>query len=180
MSIPLKLLESDTTLVHVHFQKTLKARRRDIKFLKYVNGILCVLIITAAVYLLLNVFLGGPRLDRLPEYAAVDKKTDRELSSDANAKWNELQRSMERRNIFEPLDLVSPSQKVAFEQEILQRIRIVGVMLDEAPKAIIEIIASGETAFVSKGDAVAGAVVTDILENKVILTYNDTKLELLR
>ncbi|HLF17938.1 MAG TPA: hypothetical protein VI749_03475 [Candidatus Omnitrophota bacterium] len=64
--------------------------------------------------------------------------------------------------------------------EIKNQIRIIGIVLDTQPQVIIERIKSGETEFVSKGQQIEGAVVSEILEDKVILTYQNIQLELAR
>ena len=182
ISIPLKLLEtSDTTLRHAQIQQSLKNNGHHLTILRQINKGLYILIILAAVYfLLVAAFWGRRGLTINEEHLGLPPERTAGAALDAGAKWNELEHAMERRSIFEPLAILAQAEKNAFEQEILQRIRIVGVMLDESPKAIIEVIASGETVFVSKGDTVTGAIVKDIFENKVVLTYNGLELELLR
>ena len=62
--------------------------------------------------------------------------------------------------------------------DLSKTLRLVGIVLDAQPKAIIERIAQKETVFLSKGETVEGAVLEDILEDKVILSYQDEKVEL--
>jgi len=180
IAVPLQQLEtSDTTLRQAHLRQSVANNGALLHTLKKFNQALVVLIAIAGFYFLLEASFLGRRGLKLPEEKPVVTTEEASLPVIAYAQWTELSQLMERRSIFEPF--ASAAQKNVLQEQILQQIRIVGVMLDGAnPQAIIEVISSGSTVFVSKGDEVAGAVVQEIFENKVVLTYNGLELELLR
>lgn len=62
--------------------------------------------------------------------------------------------------------------------EALKQFKLVGVVLDKDPKAIIEDSQSKETLFVSKGQSVGSGIVEDISEGKVHIKYNGQIVEL--
>ena len=62
--------------------------------------------------------------------------------------------------------------------DLSQQIKVIGILLDEDPKAIVEETATQTTFFMSKGDHIGNAVVDSIQEDKVTFTYNNKKVEL--
>ena len=60
----------------------------------------------------------------------------------------------------------------------IKRLKLVGVVLDQEPQAIVENRRTRQTLFLRRGDRVEGAVVKEILEGKVILTYAGQSVEL--
>ena len=92
-----------------------------------------------------------------------------------------FQEKIGQRNLFyNPWE--KPSQVNPMDQQVnsnfTSQLKLVGIVLDADPKAIIEDLASQQTFFLSKGDNVNNAVVQDILEDKVILIYNNQVVEL--
>lgn len=185
ISGPLKLLgKSDTTLQQFQLQQFIKKNGRYLKFFKRINQVLIALIISAAMYLLMVIIMGNRKeIQRLASRDVAPSLEGMELATLPSINnWDQLQQSIARRNIFEPVapivEAVIPADNLP--QEILQQVKIIGVMLDEAPIAIIMMVNSGQTVFVSKGDTIVGTVVKDILESKVILSYNGLELDLFR
>ena len=91
------------------------------------------------------------------------------------------QQTVSARDIFElpwEKETVTESADPSTSQDLSQQIKVVGIMLDRDPKAIIEEISSAQTFFMSKGEHVGNAVVEDIQEDKVIFIYNNKKVEL--
>ncbi|OGX37657.1 MAG: hypothetical protein A3G91_04570 [Omnitrophica WOR_2 bacterium RIFCSPLOWO2_12_FULL_50_9] len=62
--------------------------------------------------------------------------------------------------------------------EIGRQLKLVGILLDNDPKAIIEDAATQQTFFVSTGERIGEALVEEIREDKVILIFHEEKVEL--
>jgi hypothetical protein len=89
--------------------------------------------------------------------------------------------SMEARDIFQapwekPAAGGAPAGNPALE--LAKNLRVVGILLDADPKAIIEDMAMKQTFFVSPGDRVGGALLEEIREDRVILIFNEERVEL--
>ncbi|MBF0483100.1 MAG: hypothetical protein HQL25_00175 [Candidatus Omnitrophica bacterium] len=59
-----------------------------------------------------------------------------------------------------------------------QNYKLAGIILDDQPQAIFLDVKTNETFFVNKGEAIAGAVVRDIKEGRVVLNFNGTTFEM--
>ncbi len=89
--------------------------------------------------------------------------------------------AMEGRDIFQ-----SPWEKPAREvstpnvsaAELAKQLKLVGILLDKDPKAIVEDIGTHQTFFVSPGEQIGNAVVGEIRSDKVILIFGQEKVEL--
>ncbi len=62
--------------------------------------------------------------------------------------------------------------------ELAKQLKLVGIMLDKDPKAIVEDLATQQTFFVSPGEKIGNVIVSEILEDKVILIFGQEKVEL--
>lgn len=63
---------------------------------------------------------------------------------------------------------------------ITQKLRVVGIILDSNPEAILEDLEKKESLFLHKGDRIRDAVIEDIQEGKIILKYEDQTIELVQ
>lgn len=87
-----------------------------------------------------------------------------------------------RRNAFlapweQPKDDQS-GEVISQAVDLSKELTLVGIVLDEEPKAIIESLKDKETYFLQVGETVNGATLMSIEEQKVILDFNGTKVEL--
>ncbi len=62
--------------------------------------------------------------------------------------------------------------------ELTKQLKLVGILLDKDPKAIVEDLGTQQTFFVSPGERIGNAVVAEIRPDKVILTFGQEKVEL--
>ena len=62
--------------------------------------------------------------------------------------------------------------------ELAKTLKVVGILLDAEPKAIIEDMVMKQTFFVSPGESIGNAVVSEIRQDKVILIFGQEKVEL--
>lgn len=89
--------------------------------------------------------------------------------------------AMEGRDIFQaPWE--KPAQEVsapnASAAELTKQLKLVGILLDKDPKAIVEDLGTHQTFFVSPGEQIGNAVVGEIRPDKVILIFGQEKVEL--
>lgn len=87
-----------------------------------------------------------------------------------------------QRNIFLPVrnapQVVQTNTQVKID-ELTQNYKIVGIVIDNEVKGIIENIKQQETVFVSLGDKIGEAVIVDILADKIICQLDGFELEIL-
>lgn len=62
--------------------------------------------------------------------------------------------------------------------ELSKQLKLVGILMDKDPKAIVEDLGTQQTFFVSPGERIGNAVVEEIREDKVILIFGQEKVEL--
>ncbi len=88
---------------------------------------------------------------------------------------------IEGRDVFE-----APWEKPALDSQspadpalgLSKRLKVVGILLDEDPKAIIEDLETKQTFFLSPKERMGDIVVDEIREDKVIVIFNEEKVEL--
>ncbi|MDP2939552.1 MAG: hypothetical protein Q8O13_05715 [Candidatus Omnitrophota bacterium] len=87
-----------------------------------------------------------------------------------------------KRDIFKsPLEKEQPSDQTSVNatlQELIANLRLTGIILDKQPQAIIEDTKTKKTYFLNKGDYIGDIKVEEIQESKVILIYQEEKIEL--
>jgi type II secretory pathway component PulC len=66
------------------------------------------------------------------------------------------------------------------EQNPTQSLKLVGIVLDDKPQAIIEDLNSQQTLFLHVGDSIQDAKVKQILEGKVIFQFKEEMIELVQ
>ncbi len=88
---------------------------------------------------------------------------------------------IEGRDVFEaPWEKPVPDSQAPADPAsgLSKRLKVVGILLDEDPKAIIEDLETKQTFFLSPKERVGDIVVDEILEDKVIVIFNEEKVEL--
>lgn len=95
--------------------------------------------------------------------------------------FESYKQTMEGRDVFQapwekPVQEVPASSVSA--GELAKQLKLVGILLDKDPKAIVEDLATHQTFFVSPGERIGNAVVGEIRQDKVILIFGQEKVEL--
>ncbi len=154
--------------------------------LKLTNRLLVVPILALAGTIAVNYFSA-----RDNEPASENKEPKAKKKKEHNIKidltlpkqrpFSYYQKKFEERDIFlspwdKPQD--SSAAPAAVEQDLREKFTLVGIILDQDPKAVVEDNASHETYFLSKGDSVADASVEAIEESRVIFLFNGERVEL--
>jgi len=156
-----------------------------IAFLNHFNRILVVLCVGLLAYI-------GVNYSQLDEGRGILPIKKFKVEKDAFAEeiallsrsrsFDVYQEAIEERDVFQlpwekPVDSVSEGPG-DFAPDFTNRLKLVGIMLDKDPKAIIEDKKINQTLFLSVGDKINGAAVLEIQENKVILDFDGQKIEL--
>ncbi len=159
--------------------------------LKVLNRIFFVLSLLIFGYILMK-YAGGHdkkeiSLEEREETKKEEKKEEKIVSGQKLLQENKpfalYQTKIEQRDLFhspwdKPKEAVSDA--VTANTEFSKQLKLIGVVLDEDPKAIIEDTKTRETVFLSVGESISGAVIEEIKEGKVILRLNEEKVELLQ
>lgn len=85
------------------------------------------------------------------------------------------------RNVFQaPWDIVKKEVEIVpvVENDLNQKLKVVGIILDEQPTAIMEDLVSKQSVFMGIGDEIYNARLEDILEDKVVFILNGQRVEL--
>ena len=110
------------------------------------------------------------------------------LASEADPKpFAEYAAVFEARDIFEspfekeaitPVEEPRPVETVAPVKDLTNDFLLVGIVIDDDPRAIIEDIQNQETLFLSVGEHLGEAVIKEIHEGRVVLDYQGNEIEL--
>jgi hypothetical protein len=167
------------------FALQFKRRKRVVDFLKVSNVILGFAIILLAVYFAKFYFLDLEKGVDVPELKAFSKKSvEKEELVEELLPFDVYEEKFLERNIFQtPWEknkgsLVGKDVLVNKDSRVSNQLKLVGIILDESPKAIIEDLQKKETLFLSLNEKHGNVVVEDIQEDRVILKLNGEKIEL--
>lgn len=151
--------------------------------LKKINILLVSIFILLSAYAVINYFKSNEQDKFLAERPARTKKSAKEQKGRTKEDvkpYEYYQGFITQRDIFmspweKPND---PTASNVTASEFSNQYKLVGIVLDDNPQAILEETATGQSVFVHKGDTVGNARVEEIHEGKVILLYNNEKIEL--
>ena len=161
--------------------------------IKMVNQVLLALVISSAVYLLIDFFLLKPsQMNFLSQVATSEKvyPAFQDSQSKAAKDFSVYQQSIQKRNPFTapgsnlppPKEgeaaAAQPASTAPAVNQMMASLKLVGISWGEEPLAMIEDSESTRTYFVKKGGEVKGMKVQAISKEKVTLTYEGQEAEL--
>ena len=155
--------------------------RREEIFLKGVCRICVILsVVFAALCYATGKGRSGPSLDK-NDFTDIVEKVFVDPGSQPGRSFAEYASRFEGRDIFQS----QLERKKAKEQkqpvhitELTKNLKLVGVVLDKDPQAIIKDLQTNQNIFVHRLDEINGMVVEDIGEGRVILNINNQRMEL--
>ena len=172
-------------------QDVVKSSRDLYKSLKIFTRLCLILSAGLLIYILVNIFTDSP--DRSFK-ASLDEKemTTKELLTESFIlprviEFSEYTEIIKARDIFNPpYDkevAPPPSQEISKPEQVpvpdlTQQYKLVGILVDNKPVAIIEDLRSKETLFLSQGEHFGEAVLEEIKEGKVVISFQNQRLEL--
>jgi len=179
-----KNVGSKFTEAKAEAKKKDEAKASGGEFLKRVNRLLTLVAPVLLVYVVYS-YLDLEQKDmRVIDSEIIESKQGSKLKEDHKSEtesFSYYQDALLERNLFE-----SPWEKPKIvkgddsraSSDLQSQIKIVGIVLDDDPKAIIEDIKTKQTFFLSKGEKINGAMIEEIREDMVIFNYNNERIEL--
>ena len=174
-----------------HFLKTLSIREGSyLGLLQMLNRILLILIMLSLGYNVVQFFLPAQKAELVMAPALETK--DEFINGITLAPTKPF---AENENILEPRDIFRPAwiKEETFAgatasqvpnslsaAEVLEELKLVGIVLDKIPQAIIEDRQTRQTFFLHPGDTMKGAKILAIQAGRVKLNLGDQTLELLQ
>ena len=158
----------------------------DQDWLTRINNVLMLVVCISAVYFFAKTFwINQKQADELSfedKGAIVEPVTQNNLAVEQKPLDYYLS-IVEKRNIFNTSFEPAAAKKEAMPTQAIQEdprnsLRLVGIVMDQKPQAIIEDSQSKETFFLFKGDKINEVLIEDIFENKVVLSYGGQRFEL--
>ena len=153
--------------------------------LKLINRLLVIIVVAIFGYVVVkNFVLPKEQTDSgvVSARKARVEKTEPDVLMTEIRPFEEIQAVLDQRNLFK-----SPWEKTdepeAQQEETtssLSDLKLIGLVLDSDPRAIIEDKRSGEVKFMSVGEEISGAVLTEIFDTKAVFSLNDEKIELIQ
>lgn len=151
--------------------------------LKVLNKIFLILSMALLAYSIMDFIFGRPDIGEV--YARLhpvkEKKPPVKIKAPTQPFLHYLE-MVRRRNIFSPIMLKEPERpelKKQRLQDMIKDLNLVGVSWGEEPMAMIEDKQEKKTYFLKKGDTINQFKIEDILTDRVILSFEGEKIELL-
>lgn len=149
------------------------------------NRVLWVIAAGMAGFILIR-YLGVQPQDSLTpapaEVRTPEKPPEVSLSRTAGVKpFEDYQQRLQTRDLFQaPWEKSAPGagERESSAAQINRQLKLVGILLDQNPQAIIEDAESRQTFFVSAGERVGEARVEEIRADRVILIFHEERVEL--
>ena len=96
--------------------------------------------------------------------------------------WEEYESEIGRRDLFRSLKEEDASEEALTKAapDFTKTIKLVGIVLDQNPQAVLKDLETNQTLFLHPGQQIQGATLSEISEGKVILTYQDQKIEFMQ
>ncbi|MBI5150008.1 MAG: hypothetical protein HZA28_04470 [Candidatus Omnitrophica bacterium] len=159
-------------------------QKKDIDFLSLTTRTLGVVAVGIFIFILINF---RPGTSQEVKMASVDLEgpgdtAAEEMPQALDARLFEFDRqTISSRDIFQapwekPLPVATGASSSAVE--LARQLKLVGILLDKDPKAIVEDLTTQQTFFLSPGERIGSAVVAEIREDKVILDFAQERVEL--
>jgi len=167
-------------------QRELARTQRTAQCLKILNRFLVILIFTTLFIAAYEAATFG-KLRTIPTEAPSNPPSAAPVAGRKEqahlTKSEELLEFVRQRNLFEPIP-VEPRLREAPAHEtkaLLQnKFRLIGIVIDTSPMAIIELAEIGRTVFVLPGETIEGVQFERITKEKVMVLYNGMEMELTR
>ena len=166
-------------------------QKHPLRLLVLCNQVLTFVAIICIAYALINFFV---KARQIPSSSKKDMTAGKDEVSEKIAlpqtkPFDEYANIINKRDIFnisQPKDATASSENqpeveplpAAAAQDWLKDLKLVGILLDKEPKAVIEDSLKNETVFLSHGQELRSAVLQEIQEGKVIFAYQGHRLEL--
>lgn len=150
------------------------------------NFLLVIIAITLIGYLgwqILNLKEGKDNLPLISRTVDVSlPEADTEIEEEPSKPYSYYSQEIGKKDLFKSSVLQGQEGQTAAAvsslSDLSANLVLLGIVLDQRPQAIIEDAKTKKSYFLYKGDSIGEIKVEDILESKVILSYQQEKIEL--
>jgi hypothetical protein len=152
--------------------------------IKFFNKFLVIVLFLLAVYLVTDFIFQRENIDNVyKRKVSPDKQLWQEDGKTKTLPFLYYLEMVQRRNIFSPFAAKPKEKEEKNKKENLKKLiaglSLVGISLAENPYAMIEDKETGKTYFLNEGDKIRDFEIHSILKNKVILSYEGAKIDLM-
>jgi len=169
------------------FLRPLKAAAKKIKIefnLELGNKVLIALCVILTAYSIFDFVFSARDIEKFYDKAAASKLAKPEDKEVVSLRPFLYYLTLaQRRNIFSPVELITSIDEAKERKKALQDLMsdlvMVGISWGEDPQAMIESKKANQTYFLKKGETINNLKIEEILPNKVILSYEGEKGELI-
>ena len=160
------------------------SKKEGADFLKLINNLFILILLGILGYILAQtVFAKKESMDSsmVAENVAMKKSSVSRASASEMKPFDDYQAKFEQKDIFiSPWDRArqKPGNLKKISSDLTRQLKLVGIVLDENPQAIVEDIKERQTYFLSEGESIREAELMEIHEDKVIFNYNEETIEL--
>jgi hypothetical protein len=166
-----------------------KNPRDLIAFLSFLTRILVFLSLGIAVFLSIRLFFMQPVPKNVMESAAEDPEVSAAKQGfPVAAPFSDYEQVFKSRDLFaieeeqpvqvemaQPAPIAPP---VVVQRDLSQELKLVGILLDDRPQAVLEDLKNQTTIFLHKGESHGDIVLEDVQEGKVTIRYHNELVEL--
>lgn len=151
--------------------------------LKAANKALAVVILLLGCYLLIDFIARRENIDNIYKKACRIEEETEVMGQNVEAlPFLYYLEMVQRRNIFSPVELEGKEKRTEKKQEdlakLIEGLKLVGIAWGKNPQAMIEDDTDKKTYFLNKGDTIRKFNIHSISKNKVVLSYEDKKIDL--
>jgi len=169
------------------------------QWVSFLNKVLILVVVLIGIYTLSQLFITpkDPNDKKLVEEPGMAKVEPEPTIVKPLKSYSDYAQTIAQRNIFElptfpsviqienpPVVVPSgenpPPSNVSSAVDFIKKLKLVGIVLDATPEAIIEDTQAKQTLFLHPGELIDDAIVEDIQESKVILKYQNQRIELVQ
>ncbi len=155
----------------------------DSQFLSRLNLLLKLSVFLLSVYVIYSYSVAIKRTPKIPATETINQ-TVLTLRLEEKS-YDFYAQTIGKRDIFNlaPPAASVPAVQVSVEQkqqavEFVRNLKLVGIVLDKTPLAIIENLQTQDTIFLNKGGKLGDAVLEDIQEDKIVMKYKGQRIEI--
>jgi hypothetical protein len=148
------------------------------------NGVLCMIIVAFLGYLPVKYYSDAHVPDAKPDgvrAAAVLNAFEEEAIFFKPKPFAVYAKGLQERDLFRSIQDRVRTDRPALKKALPalhKRIKLIGILLDEDSKAIVEDLKEKQTHFLSRGESLGTVFLEDIQEDKVIFMYNNERVEM--
>lgn len=162
---------------------TKEKSKHSVDFFPMINYILIIVVVAVIAYFIKSIFVDRPLNEQIPAIDLSNVKVAQDKDTFTERKpYGFYEQRIAQRNIFlNPWEEATEGELTGEIEDVsaIQRnYTILGVVVDNDPKVILENKITKETVFLSVGEKIGQAILSEVYENKIIFIDGEDKIEL--